>query len=88
MEKHTVVEAALTGFIEQVPGKELSDGKIAVVRNGYQPDRNIQTGIEPVTVKIPKVRAKDGDPVTFKYCKLYLQLYLRNIRTGATKAHT
>jgi len=36
-----------------------------VVRNGRHPEREIQTGIGPVTVRIPKVRAKDGKPVTF-----------------------
>ncbi len=37
-------------------------GHAGVVRNGYQPERAIQTGIGPVTVKIPKVRAKSGAP--------------------------
>ncbi len=31
----------------------------------YHPERAVQTGIGPVTVKMPKVRAKDGKPVTF-----------------------
>ena len=31
-----------------------------MVRNGYLPERQLQTGIGPVTVKIPKVRAKTG----------------------------
>ena len=43
----------------------LANGKAAVVRNGYHPEREIQTGIGPVTVRIPKVRSKDGYPVTF-----------------------
>jgi hypothetical protein len=36
-----------------------------VVRNGYQPERDIQTGVGPVTVKVPKVRSRDGEPVSF-----------------------
>jgi len=59
------VEAELMEFMEQFSGRLLEDGKAAVVRNGYQPEREIQTGIGPVTVKIPKVRSKDGEPVTF-----------------------
>jgi transposase-like protein len=37
-----------------------------VVRNGYLPERELQTGLGPVTVKIPKVRARTGVPVTFR----------------------
>jgi len=36
------------------------------VRNGHLPERDIQTGLGPVTVRIPKVRAKTGEPVTFR----------------------
>lgn len=60
------VEAELTEFMEQFSGRVLGDGKAAVVRNGRHPEREIQTGIGPVTVRIPKVRAKDGKPVTFR----------------------
>lgn len=60
------VEAELADFMEQFSGRVTSDGKAAVVRNGHLPDRQIQTGIGPVTVRIPKVRAKDGSPVTFR----------------------
>jgi hypothetical protein len=35
-------------------------GRAAVVRNGYQPARDIQTGIGPVTVKVPKLRSRDA----------------------------
>ena len=38
----------------------LEDGRAGVVRNGHLPEREIQTGIGPVTVQIPKVRAKTG----------------------------
>ncbi|MFT4562688.1 MAG: hypothetical protein ACI9BW_002435 [Gammaproteobacteria bacterium] len=37
-----------------------------MVRNGYLPERQLQTGIGPVTEKVPKVRAKTGDAVTFR----------------------
>lgn len=60
------VEAELAGFMEQFQGRKLEDSRAAVVRNGYQPEREVQTGIGPVTVKIPKVRARDGEPVTFR----------------------
>ena len=60
------VEAGPGEFMEQFSGRLTDDGKAAVVRNGHHPQRRIQTGIGPVTVRIPKVRAKDGKPVTFR----------------------
>ena len=46
--------------------RRLCDGRAGVVRNGYLPARELQTGLGPVTVKIPKVRAKTGEAVTFR----------------------
>ncbi|MEY4717441.1 MAG: hypothetical protein RL563_59, partial [Pseudomonadota bacterium] len=43
----------------------MSNGRAAVIRNGYQAERQIQTGIGPVSVRVPKVRAKDGQSATF-----------------------
>src|SRR5690625_2161333 len=60
------VEAELSEFLATFQERRLDDGRAAVVRNGYQPERAIQTGIGPVTVQVPKVRAKDGRPVTFR----------------------
>lgn len=40
-------------------------GRARVVRSGHHPERKIQTGIGPVTVKVPKIRARSGKPVTF-----------------------
>lgn len=89
------VEAELSGFLEQFSDRLLADGKSAVVRNGFQPERPIQTGIGPVTVKIPKVRSRDGDPVTFRSALVppYVRktasleaaipwLYLKGVSTG------
>lgn len=89
------VETELSVFMEQFAGKTLEDGRAAVVRNGYHPEREIQTGIGPVTVKIPKVRSKDGEPVTFRSALVppYVRktasleaalpwLYLKGISTG------
>ena len=40
-------------------------GHARVVLSGHQPTRDIQTGIGPVTVQVPKVRSRQGEPVTF-----------------------
>ena len=50
-----------------------------VVRNGYLPSRELQTGLGPVTVKIPKVRAKTGEVVTFR--SALVPPYVRKTKT-------
>lgn len=89
------VEAELSGFMAQFSGRILDDGRAAIVRNGYHPSRDIQTGIGPVTVQIPKVRSKDGNPVNFQSALVppYIRktrsleaalpwLYLKGVSTG------
>jgi putative transposase len=63
---HQAVEAELQELLEAHSDRRTEDGKAGVVRNGYLPERELQTGVGPVTVRIPKVRAKTGDPVTFR----------------------
>ena len=60
------VEAELQELLAGHAQRRTEDGKSGVVRNGYLPERELQTGVGPVTVKIPKVRAKTGKPVTFR----------------------
>lgn len=60
------VEAELQELLASVADRRQPDGRAEVVRNGYLPAREIQTGLGPVTVQIPKVRAKSGEPVTFR----------------------
>ena len=93
------IEAELTVFMEALSERRLTDGRAAVVRNGYQPAREIQTGIGPVSVKVPKVRAKDGQGATFRSALVppYVRktrslsaalpwLYLKGISTGEMEA--
>ena len=49
------------------------------MRNGYQPERDLQTSLGPVAVKIPKVRSKTGKPVTFRAA--LVPPYIRKTRT-------
>ncbi len=60
------VEAELAEFMSQYSELQTEDGKALVVRNGHLPERELQTGLGPVTVKVPKVRSKSGEPVTFQ----------------------
>ena len=71
------------------------DGKNAVVRNGYLPERTIQTGLGDIPVKVPKVRDRSGQGIKFNSALIppYLKrtkaveefipwLYLKGISTG------
>ena len=60
------VEAELRELLEQHRDRRTEADNAGVVRNGYLPERELQTGLGPVTVQIPKVRAKTGDAVTFR----------------------
>ena len=60
------VEAELEELLGQHNKRRTEAGNAGVVRNGFLPERELQTGVGPVTVRIPKVRAKTGEPVTFR----------------------
>ena len=89
------VEAEFQDLLRAHAGRRTEEGKAGVVRNGYLPARELQTGIGPVTVQIPKVRSKMGEPVTFRSALVppYVRktksleaalpwLYLKGISTG------
>jgi putative transposase len=60
------VEAELQELLVECSGRRTEDGRAGVVRNGYLPERELQTGVGPVTVRIPKVRSRTGEPVNFR----------------------
>jgi len=89
------VEAELSTLLSQHADLKLLDGRQAVVRNGYLPERKIQTGIGDVMVKMPKVRDRSGSGIHFSSHLLppYLRrtksieelipwLYLKGLSTG------
>ncbi|KAB5494276.1 IS256 family transposase [Serratia sp. RJAL6] len=91
----SAVEAELAAMLAQLAGCRLEDGRQAVVRNGFLPERSIQTGIGDVSVRVPKVRDRSGNGIRFNSTLLppYLKraksveellpwLYLRGISTG------
>jgi transposase-like protein len=72
------VEAEVAEFI--VRHRELKDERARqrVVRNGYQPEREIQTGIGEVPVKRPRVRDRAGE---IKFNSSILPRYLRRTKS-------
>jgi transposase-like protein len=95
---HRAVDEELREQLSGYSGYKTEDGRAAVVRNGHHPEREIQTGVGPVTVRIPKIRSKTGRPVTFRSALVppYVRktktleaalpwLYLKGISTGEMK---
>ena len=71
------VEAEVTDFLAQ-HREVMADGRSRVVRNGYLPERTIQTGIGSVEVTAPRVRDRKGE-ITFT--SALLPPYLRRTRS-------
>jgi len=89
------IEAEVAAHLSHYSNDRLEDGRLSVVRNGYLPERVVQTGIGDVAVKVPKVRDRAGKKRKFTshivppYLKrskdiaeLLPALYLKGISTG------
>ena len=89
------IQVELAEFLQQLETRKTSTVKRGVIRNGYQPEREILIGIGAVSIRIPKVRSRTGDPVTFRSALVpsYIRktqsleaalpwLYLKGISTG------
>src|SRR5690625_5571710 len=60
------VEAELAVLLEEYSSRRLPDGRKALVRNGYLPERSVQTGIGDVTVKVLKCAIEAGTALNSK----------------------
>jgi transposase-like protein len=80
------LEAEVETFLKQY--KDISDGKgwQRVVRNGYLPEREIQTGIGQVQVKAPRIRDRQPDPYRgrIRFTSAILPPYLRKTKSIET----
>jgi transposase-like protein len=93
------VEAELAELLSQYAGQSDCEGRAAVVRNGYLPEREVLTGVGPVPVRVPKVRCRTQASVVFRSSLVppYVRraktvdaalpwLYLKGISTGEMAA--
>ena len=89
------VEAEVASYLDAYAGLVDDAGHRRIVRNGYLPERAIQTGIGPVRVRQPRVRDRGDGAIRFTSAILlrYLRrtksledllpwLYLKGISTG------
>ena len=58
------VQAELEELLQAQRSRLDARGRRAVVRNGYLPERQVQTGIGSVSVSVPKVRDRSGSGIT------------------------
>ena len=77
------LEAEIEGFLSQYRDLRDNQNRQRVVRNGYLPEREIQTGIGPVPAKVPRARDRQPDhesgPIRFK--SSLLPPYLRKTKS-------
>lgn len=73
------VEVELEEFLNRHKSHLLADGRKQVVRNGYLPEREVQTGIGSVKVQVPRTRDRGESNIKFE-CSL-LPRYLRRSRS-------
>ena len=89
------IEAEIAVLLAQYADRHDPRGRQAVVRNGYLPEREVQTGIGAVRVKVPRVRDRSGLGIHFHSALLppYIRqsqsldallpwLYLKGVSTG------
>jgi len=72
------VEVEVAEAIAQYAALKDEQGRQRVVRNGYLPERSIQTGLGEVAVRAPRVRDRAGE---LKFSSRLLPPYLRRTRS-------
>ena len=76
---YQAVEAELQELLALHSERRTDAGTAGIVRNGFLPARELQTNLGPVTVRIPKVRSKTGEPLTFQ--SVLVPPYVRKTKT-------
>ena len=93
------VESEVQDLLASYKDRRTQCGHAGVVHNGFLPERELQTGLGPIKVKIPKVRSKTGVPVSFQSVLVppYIRktpsleaavpwLYLKGVSSGEMEA--
>jgi putative transposase len=76
------LEVEIGIFLSQYDELKDVHGRKRILRNGYLPEREIQTGIGPVPVKVPRVRDRQPDETeAVKFTSALLPPYLRKTKS-------
>ncbi len=72
-----VTEAEMRLFRAQFTGLRDAQGREMIVRNGFQPARELSTPIGQIAVRLPKLRRRAGGRVAFR--SVFIPLYTRRV---------
>lgn len=76
------LEAEIEVFLSRYKEMRDNQGRQRVVRNGYHPEREIQTGIGPVPVKVPRSRDRQANHEgSIRFQSSLLPPYLRKTKS-------
>lgn len=79
-----ILAAECGQFLQRYSQQRDELGRDAVVRNGFQPVRHIQTGVGPVAVRVPKLRSRTGHAAVFH--SNIVPRYVRSTRTNGSES--
>jgi transposase-like protein len=77
----TALETEIQDFLEQYIDFTQENGKQRIVRNGYLPEREIQTGVGQVKVRVPRSRDQQAAGQPIRFSSNLLPPYLRRTRS-------
>ena len=75
------VEAELNAFLVAHADQTDAAGRRRLVRHGHLPEREVQTGIGAVPVKVPRVRDRAPEGAPLRFTSTILPPYLRRAKS-------
>jgi len=80
------LEAEIDSFLSQYSDLKNDQGRQRLTRNGYLPERDIQTGVGPVPVKVPRTRDQQKGDLSGKihFSSSIVPIYLRKTKSIET----
>lgn len=75
------LEVEIKTFVEHYKHLKDDQGKQRIIRNGYLPEREVQTGIGQVAVCVPRSRDQDANGKPIRFHSVLLPPYLRRTRS-------
>lgn len=75
------LEAELTALLSQFSNETTPEGHARLVRHGHLPERDVMTGVGPVSVKVPRVRDRGQQAEKVRFTSSILPPYLRKAKS-------
>jgi transposase-like protein len=75
------LEIEIDSFISLYADLKDDQGRKRITRNGYLPKRDIQTGIGPVSVKVPRSRYRQKEAEKIRFHSSIVPVYLKKTRS-------